>query len=239
MQLAAALEGTLRSLNNLLERLHHSYFMYLLPATNKFIPIEAYTLPPALILLALFILAANACLCLPSRLPPRPPSAPGSAGASARSGACGDSSEAIEAQADVETYPRQVMQQITIRGGWAAVMQSCSKVAVVHAAAAAVGLAVHVGATHAAGGTPADAAACGKCCRGDACTNSFMIMQPSPHRCIDSRHYVYALAPLHWHRSQVSRFHSLLETAAARSSVATAVCDTVKCRCSSIDSHAA
>lgn len=158
LQLAAAVEGTLRSLNNLLERLHHSYFMYLLPAMNKFVPIEAYTLPPALQLLALFLLAANACLCLPTPRPAVAPSQPestlmagdGPGGGEEEGSGCGDAAAA----ADVDTFPRQMMQPITIRGGWNAVALSCSRVAVVHAAAAGVGLAVHVGAAHAAGGAP-------------------------------------------------------------------------------------
>jgi hypothetical protein len=36
---AYALEGTLRSLNNLLERFHQSFFFYLRPATDRFISI--------------------------------------------------------------------------------------------------------------------------------------------------------------------------------------------------------
>lgn len=167
LQLAAALEGTLRSLNNLLERLHHSYFMYLLPTMNKFVPIEAYTLPPALQLLALVLLAANACLCLPSQRPALAPSQPGFA-STAGDGPCeedgGGSGVDKAAAGEVETFPRQMMRPITIRGGWAAVTQSCSRVAVVHAAAAAVGLVVHIGAAHAAGGAPAVPAVCGSWC---------------------------------------------------------------------------
>lgn len=45
-------EGTLRSLNNLLEKLHHSYFFYLICATDRFISIVLYMPPLGLILLA-------------------------------------------------------------------------------------------------------------------------------------------------------------------------------------------
>eukprot|EP00892_Ulva_mutabilis_P006819 jgi/Ulvmu1/4509/UM002_0235.1 len=149
--LAAALEGTLRSCNNLLERLHHSYFMYLLPSLDKFVPVEIYTLPPALQLLALFLLAANACLYIPPR-PPAPPTrarkwfARKSAPASADEEGSGE-------EALVDTYPRNPMQPIEIRGGWPALTQSCCKVAAVHIVSAAVGLLVHACASRAAGGT--------------------------------------------------------------------------------------
>lgn len=36
---AHALEGTLRSLNNLLERFHQSFFFYLRPGTERFVSI--------------------------------------------------------------------------------------------------------------------------------------------------------------------------------------------------------
>lgn len=158
--MAAALEGALRSCNNLLERLHHSYFMYLLPSLDKFVPVEVYTLPPALQLLALFLLAANASLCLPSGAPPQPPDCPASesepdhrpdADPGQTDAAGGASSEVAEV---AETYPRCVMQPITIRGGWVTVAQSCVKVATVHLLAGAAGLLVHECAAHAAGGEP-------------------------------------------------------------------------------------
>uniref|UniRef100_A0A2P2HZ56 GPI-anchor transamidase component GPAA1 n=1 Tax=Hirondellea gigas TaxID=1518452 RepID=A0A2P2HZ56_9CRUS len=42
LQLGRVLEGTCRSLNNLLERFHQSFFFYLLPATNRYISIGVY-----------------------------------------------------------------------------------------------------------------------------------------------------------------------------------------------------
>lgn len=36
------LEGVLRSLNNLLERFHQSYFFYFLPSNDRFIPIGIF-----------------------------------------------------------------------------------------------------------------------------------------------------------------------------------------------------
>jgi Gaa1-like, GPI transamidase component len=56
---AAALEAALRSCNSLLERLHHSYFMYLQPSTSTFITIEAYIVAPLLLIVALLLHAAS------------------------------------------------------------------------------------------------------------------------------------------------------------------------------------
>ena len=42
LQLGRVLEGICRSLNNLLERFHQSFFFYLLPATNRYISIGKY-----------------------------------------------------------------------------------------------------------------------------------------------------------------------------------------------------
>ncbi|XP_059061298.1 glycosylphosphatidylinositol anchor attachment 1 protein [Achroia grisella] len=53
-RLGIALESILRSLNNLLERFHQSYFFYLLAATNRFISIGQYM--PSLCLLCVAIL---------------------------------------------------------------------------------------------------------------------------------------------------------------------------------------
>ncbi|KAK4687828.1 GPI-anchor transamidase subunit GAA1, partial [Tremellales sp. Uapishka_1] len=47
--LGRTLESSLRSLNNLLERLHASYFFYLLPLPEKFVPVGNY-LPAAILL---------------------------------------------------------------------------------------------------------------------------------------------------------------------------------------------
>ncbi|CAL4128148.1 unnamed protein product, partial [Meganyctiphanes norvegica] len=44
-QLGRVLEGICRSLNNLLERFHQSFFFYLLPSTNRYISIGVY-MPP-------------------------------------------------------------------------------------------------------------------------------------------------------------------------------------------------
>lgn len=47
--LGRTIESTLRSMNNLLERLHASYFFYLLPKHGKFLPVGHYL--PAIVLL--------------------------------------------------------------------------------------------------------------------------------------------------------------------------------------------
>lgn len=48
-QVGRVLEGVCRSLNNLLERFHQSFFFYLLPATNRYISIGVYMPPFSLI----------------------------------------------------------------------------------------------------------------------------------------------------------------------------------------------
>lgn len=45
------IEGTLRSLNNLLERFHQSFFFYILPSSNLYISIAMYMPPLGLICL--------------------------------------------------------------------------------------------------------------------------------------------------------------------------------------------
>ena len=45
-------EGVFRSLNNLLERFHQSFFFYLLPSTDRYVSIGLYMPPFALIALA-------------------------------------------------------------------------------------------------------------------------------------------------------------------------------------------
>ncbi|XP_077283815.1 glycosylphosphatidylinositol anchor attachment 1 [Arctopsyche grandis] len=54
---AHALEGTLRSLNNLLERFHQSFFFYLRPGTERFVSIGQYMPPLGILTGALFIKA--------------------------------------------------------------------------------------------------------------------------------------------------------------------------------------
>ncbi|RKO89541.1 Gaa1-like protein, partial [Blyttiomyces helicus] len=49
------LESTLRSLNNLLERLHHAYWFYIMPTSDSYIPISKY-IPPVLLLAATLVL---------------------------------------------------------------------------------------------------------------------------------------------------------------------------------------
>lgn len=53
------IEDTFRSLNNLLEHLHHSMFFYLLPNVDSFIPISYYSPIIVLLLLPLLIVALS------------------------------------------------------------------------------------------------------------------------------------------------------------------------------------
>lgn len=48
-QLGRVVEGIFRSLNNLLERFHQSFFFYLLPACRRYVSIGLYMPPFALI----------------------------------------------------------------------------------------------------------------------------------------------------------------------------------------------
>ncbi|GES81320.1 GPI transamidase component Gaa1 [Rhizophagus clarus] len=57
MEIGSIVESTFRSLNNLLEHLHQSFFFYLLPAPERYISIGSY-LPPALLLTVGLILQA-------------------------------------------------------------------------------------------------------------------------------------------------------------------------------------
>ncbi|XP_077046126.1 GPI-anchor transamidase component GPAA1 isoform X1 [Agelaius phoeniceus] len=57
--LGRTLEGMFRKLNNLLERLHQSYFLYLLPSLSRFVSIGSYVPALALLLLVLALRALD------------------------------------------------------------------------------------------------------------------------------------------------------------------------------------
>lgn len=63
-KLGRALESSFRCLNNLLEKLHHSFFFYLMSSSSHFIPISSYIVPFFLFLLPLLLQATS--LCFPS-----------------------------------------------------------------------------------------------------------------------------------------------------------------------------
>ena len=59
-------EGVFRSLNNLLERFHQSFFFYLLPSTDRYVSIGLYMPPFALMVVAgvikiSFVLVVGLC----------------------------------------------------------------------------------------------------------------------------------------------------------------------------------
>ncbi|XP_077270202.1 glycosylphosphatidylinositol anchor attachment 1 isoform X2 [Temnothorax americanus] len=56
-QVGRIVESIVRSLNNLLERFHQSYFFYLLPSTDRYISIGLYMRPLVLIIASVFIKA--------------------------------------------------------------------------------------------------------------------------------------------------------------------------------------
>lgn len=55
-------EGTIRSVNNLLEKFHQSFFLYLLTGPNKFVSVGIYTIPLLLLLITLPLKAAALCV---------------------------------------------------------------------------------------------------------------------------------------------------------------------------------
>ena len=63
-----ALEGTFRSLNNLLERLHHSVFFYLTPSRSSFIAVSQYIPAFALLLTPLILEVCGRVSCATSTL---------------------------------------------------------------------------------------------------------------------------------------------------------------------------
>lgn len=66
-----ALEGMFRKLNHLLERLHQSFFLYLLPALSRFVSIGLYV-PAAGFLLLVLVLKISSARLLPTAAGRRP-----------------------------------------------------------------------------------------------------------------------------------------------------------------------
>lgn len=56
------IEGIFRSLNNLLERFHQSFFFYILPATERYISIGLY-MPPFGLICAAGLIKISFCVC--------------------------------------------------------------------------------------------------------------------------------------------------------------------------------
>lgn len=52
-------EGVIRSVNNLLEKFHQSFFLYLLTSPNKFVSVGVYMIPFALLVAPLPMVAAS------------------------------------------------------------------------------------------------------------------------------------------------------------------------------------
>jgi hypothetical protein len=142
LRLAAAVEGVMRCSNNLLERLHHSYFMYLQPSTKAFITIEAYVVPASLMLLGLFLLAVS--MLMPA----------------SSDSTCTLSTDAVIQQSTKSTapaipekvYPEKVIQPVRLLGGWPELTQGFSRVLAVHSICAVVGLVLHWGLAQFTGG---------------------------------------------------------------------------------------
>lgn len=61
LKLGRLLEGVVRSVNNLLEKFHQSFFLYFLTSSSRFISIGVYMIPFALLVVPLIILAAALC----------------------------------------------------------------------------------------------------------------------------------------------------------------------------------
>ncbi|KAF3789167.1 Glycosylphosphatidylinositol anchor attachment 1 protein, partial [Nymphaea thermarum] len=58
LKMGRLVEGTIRSVNNLLEKFHQSFFLYLLTAPNRFVSVGIYMIPFMLLILPLPVLAA-------------------------------------------------------------------------------------------------------------------------------------------------------------------------------------
>jgi glycosylphosphatidylinositol transamidase len=75
MSLGRATESVFRSINNLLEKLHQSFFFYILLNTNRFASIGSY-LPAAMLIAGSFSINALALWILSGRGPVEPPAKP-------------------------------------------------------------------------------------------------------------------------------------------------------------------
>lgn len=53
--ISRTIEALLRSYNNLLERLHHSFWFYIMAGTNKFIMLSVYIAPVILLFIGLVL----------------------------------------------------------------------------------------------------------------------------------------------------------------------------------------
>ncbi|CAN6476087.1 unnamed protein product [Victoria cruziana] len=58
LKIGRLVEGSIRSVNNLLEKFHQSFFLYLLTAPNRFISVSVYMIPLMLLILPLPVLAS-------------------------------------------------------------------------------------------------------------------------------------------------------------------------------------
>lgn len=166
LRLAAAAEGVLRCSNNLLERLHHSYFMYLQPTPKTFITIETYVLPACLMLLGLFLMAVSSIMLTNSTstqcsqsisnnksAPENPAStepvleAIGSAkpGVSSSSSSGLDEGDKMENDNDKNrvVFPEKIPQPMRLQGGWPEISRGVCAVLAVHGVCGLAGLALH------------------------------------------------------------------------------------------------
>lgn len=75
MSLGRVTESVFRSVNNLLEKLHQSFFFYILLNTNRFVSIGSY-LPAAMLIAGSFTINALALWILSGRGPVEPPAKP-------------------------------------------------------------------------------------------------------------------------------------------------------------------
>ncbi|TPX69672.1 hypothetical protein SpCBS45565_g02244 [Spizellomyces sp. 'palustris'] len=74
-QIGRAIESALRSLNNLLERLHHAYWFYIMPTAQSFIPLSVY-IPPVILLSVTLIIESLAMWWASGDLRQSPPARP-------------------------------------------------------------------------------------------------------------------------------------------------------------------
>lgn len=113
---AMAVESFFRSCNSLLERLHHSYFMYLQPSTSTFVTVDAYIVPPLLLIAAMLLWAAH-LLVQPAQSMASPRIACAEGGPYAARAGDDVSEDAIAASAQHKNFLRQVKAKVRAKLG--------------------------------------------------------------------------------------------------------------------------
>lgn len=111
MGLGRVTESVFRSVNNLLEKLHQSFFFYILLNTNRFASIGSY-LPAAMLIAGSFTINALALWILSGRGPIEPPTRPAK---SEKPKAAGKAMVAVREGEDVALVPKAELENVERR----------------------------------------------------------------------------------------------------------------------------